>query len=118
LLLLLVQPGVHVSQHLFVPTVMVGAGLGILIVTATSAILAGVPSTDSGLATGLQNTARQLGGSIGIAVLANLAHRPLMGRKAGEIGLAEFRVPFLAMAVPASIAAASSLMLRSEVAER
>jgi hypothetical protein len=118
LLLLLVQPGVHVSQHLFVVTVLVGAGLRILIVTATSAILAGVPSIDSGLATGLQNTDRQLVGSIGIAVLANLAHRPLMGRNAGEIGLAEFRFGFLGMAVLVSVAAAPSLMLRSEVAER
>ncbi|MDP9901750.1 MFS transporter [Variovorax ginsengisoli] len=55
------------------PTLLVGTGLGLLILAATHAVTSGVPMQDAGLASGLANTARQLGGALGVAALATLA---------------------------------------------
>ncbi|RYF60431.1 MAG: MFS transporter, partial [Comamonadaceae bacterium] len=58
--------------HVLGPTLMVGAGLGMVILKATHAVTSGVPMQDAGLASGLANTARQLGGALGVATLATL----------------------------------------------
>lgn len=60
-------------RHVFGPTLLLGAGLGMVILAATHAVTAGVPVQDAGLASGLANTARQLGGAVGVAALATLA---------------------------------------------
>jgi EmrB/QacA subfamily drug resistance transporter len=48
-------------------------GLGLSIVSATIAAVQGVPPHEAGLASGLINTSRMVGGSLGIAVLTTLA---------------------------------------------
>jgi EmrB/QacA subfamily drug resistance transporter len=111
--LALIPPTEHSVTRLIIESTLVGAGLGTLIVTATSAVLAGVPSSQSGLATGLQNTARQLGGSLGIAVLATVAHGVSANGTSAELSLPGFQAAFLGMAVLAVMAAGSALMLRS-----
>ncbi|QNP58333.1 hypothetical protein [Paenacidovorax monticola] len=58
---------------MFGPTLLLGTGLGMVILAATHAVTAGVPVQDAGLASGLANTARQLGGAVGVAALATLA---------------------------------------------
>jgi EmrB/QacA subfamily drug resistance transporter len=60
--------------HVLGPTMAVGAGLGMVILAATHAVTSGIPLQDAGLASGLANTARQLGGALGVAALATLAH--------------------------------------------
>lgn len=55
------------------PVLLVGCGLGALILSATLAVTRGVPPQDAGLASGLANTARQLGGALGVACVATLA---------------------------------------------
>ena len=52
---------------------LTGAGLGISFVSVTIAALAGVPSGDAGIASGLVNTARQVGGAVGLAGVTTLA---------------------------------------------
>lgn len=59
--------------HVLGPTLLLGTGLGMVILAATHAVTAGVPPQDAGLASGLANTARQMGGALGVAVLATLA---------------------------------------------
>lgn len=55
------------------PTTVIGLGLGIAFVQLTGAAVAGVPAADAGLAGGLVNTTRQIGGALGLAVLGTLA---------------------------------------------
>jgi EmrB/QacA subfamily drug resistance transporter len=55
------------------PMLLVGCGLGMVILSATLAVTRGVPPQDAGLASGLANTARQLGGALGVAGAATLA---------------------------------------------
>ncbi|MEU6431261.1 MFS transporter [Microbispora sp. NPDC046973] len=55
------------------PSVLVGIGLSIAFIQLTELSLDGVAKHDSGLAGGLVNTTRQVGGAVGLAVLATLA---------------------------------------------
>jgi sugar phosphate permease len=55
------------------PGVITTTGVGLAFVPTTIAAMAGVERSDAGLASGLVNTSRQVGGSIGLAVLATLA---------------------------------------------
>jgi MFS transporter, DHA2 family, multidrug resistance protein len=57
------------------PRVMLGAGLGMLFMPLTRLMLAGVPRHDLAGATGLAQLIRQLGGSLGIAVITTLLTR-------------------------------------------
>ena len=55
------------------PSILIGLGIGLLFVPATTVATAGVPEERSGLASGLVNTANQFGGALGVAALATLA---------------------------------------------
>ena len=52
---------------------MVGVGIPFSFIPITIAALAGVPDRDAGLASGLMNTAQQVGGAIGVAVISTVA---------------------------------------------
>jgi EmrB/QacA subfamily drug resistance transporter len=56
------------------PSILAGAGLGLAIVPDTVAAMMGVRPEESGLASGLINTSQQIGGAIGLAVLASVAN--------------------------------------------
>jgi hypothetical protein len=49
-------------------------GLGFAFVTTTIAAVSGVREQESGLASGLINTSQQIGGALGLAVLATIAN--------------------------------------------
>jgi DHA2 family methylenomycin A resistance protein-like MFS transporter len=53
-----------------------GAGLGLLTPAVVAAAMGAVPSSRSGLASAVNNTARQAGGAIGIAAFGSLAGAP------------------------------------------
>ncbi|HZD00357.1 MAG TPA: MFS transporter [Actinomycetes bacterium] len=55
------------------PTVLGPLGLGLAFTPIAFAATAGVPADQAGLASGLVNTTRQVGGSIGLAALATVA---------------------------------------------
>lgn len=55
------------------PTIVIGIGLGGAFVAGTELAVHGVEDRDAGLASGLVNTSQQVGGAVGIAVLATLA---------------------------------------------
>ncbi|MFJ3501785.1 MFS transporter [Streptomyces sp. NPDC090135] len=93
------------------PSVLIGAGLSGAFVQLTALAVDGVPRHDVGLAGGLVNTARQVGGSIGLAVPATLAgsvttrassHQPPL-----EALTAGYRAAFM---VSAAVLAATALL--------
>lgn len=51
------------------PTLLIGIGLGVAFVRLTAMSAEGVPAADSGLAGGLVNATRQIGGAIGLSFL-------------------------------------------------
>jgi hypothetical protein len=52
---------------------LAGLGMGFALVPATIVAVQGVPAAQSGLASGLVNTARLMGGALGLAVLSTIA---------------------------------------------
>jgi MFS family permease len=60
-------------DHVVGPGSMVSLALGLLFTPLASAATSGVHYTEAGLASGVLNTARQIGGSLGLAILATVA---------------------------------------------
>jgi len=58
---------------LFPAFVLGGAGMGLSFVPVTIASLTGVQRSDAGVASGLVNTSRQIGGAVGIAAVSAIA---------------------------------------------
>jgi EmrB/QacA subfamily drug resistance transporter len=56
------------------PSLLAGWGLGLAFVPVTIASQGGITEADAGLASGLINTAQQVGGALGLAVLATVAN--------------------------------------------
>jgi EmrB/QacA subfamily drug resistance transporter len=56
------------------PSVIAAVGLGFAFVPTTIAAVSGVAERESGLASGLINTSQQIGGALGLAVLATVAN--------------------------------------------
>jgi len=97
--------------------IVYGAGIGPAFVTATVAALAGVEEHDSGLASGLSNTAFQIGAALGVAIVttvsvthsqevlaANHGANPVVALNEG------FQSAFLACVVLAGIGLALALL--------
>ena len=61
--------------HVCGPLILAGLGLGLSFVPMTIAATADLPIHQAGLGSGLINTARQLGGAVGLAVMATIAAR-------------------------------------------
>ncbi len=65
--------GSYVEDILF-PSLLAAFGLGFAFVPMTIAAVAGVEPHEAGLASGLINTSQQIGGALGLAVLAAIAN--------------------------------------------
>jgi EmrB/QacA subfamily drug resistance transporter len=103
---------------IFFGLLVVGPGIGLAFVTATVAALAGVAEHEAGLASGLSNTATQIGGALGVAIITTVAvSRSEDYRAANEganplVALNEgFQSAFLACVVLAGIGLALALLL-------
>lgn len=68
--------------HLLPAFIILACGFGISFVAITIAATAGVPGDKSGLAAGLINTSQQIGGALGLAVLAVVAHTTTLAAQA------------------------------------
>jgi EmrB/QacA subfamily drug resistance transporter len=73
LLLTQISVGGSYFGDIFFGLLVCGLGIGLAFVTATVAALAGVAEHESGLASGLSNTASQIGGALGIAIVTTVA---------------------------------------------
>ncbi len=69
-----VSVGGSFTSDVLGPSLLAAFGLGFAFVPVTIAAVSGVSQEDSGLASGLINTSQQVGGALGLAVLATLAN--------------------------------------------
>jgi len=113
-MLVLTQLPVHGSYvgDLLVGLVPMSLGMGLTFVPITLLGTSGVKEDDSGLASGLFNTAQQVGGSLGLAILSTLAASQtsrLLTSHSGTSAIAArvsgYHVAFLAAAIMLGIAA-------------
>jgi fucose permease len=84
---LLTRLPVHGSYFwdLFPAFVLGGAGMGLSFVPVTIASLTGVDRADAGVASGLINTSRQIGGAIGLAAVSAIAAASTHGASAAAL---------------------------------
>lgn len=71
------------------PSLLIGLGLGLAFVPLTALGVTGVDPRHAGVAGGLINTTRQVGGALGLAVLTSLASMAVAGNEAGPAALAQ-----------------------------
>jgi MFS family permease len=85
---LLTRLPVHGSYFwdLFPAFVLGGAGMGLSFVPVTIASLTGVERADAGVASGLINTSRQIGGAIGLAAVSAIAAASTSGYARSHAG--------------------------------
>ncbi len=67
-------PGGAYATDVLGPSIIAGAGLGFSFVPVTIAALTGTEPHEAGLASGLINTSQQIGGALGLAILATVAN--------------------------------------------
>lgn len=104
------------------PLLLVGAGLGLAFVSLTVGAGGGVPGPRAGLASGLINSAQQVGGAPGLAIAATIASAPTAEAMAGGAPAVHaltsgFGLAFLAGAVFAALGMIAVLALMPRRAE-
>jgi predicted MFS family arabinose efflux permease len=118
--LVLTQVSVHGSYFpdIFFGLLLCGLGIGLAFVTATVAALAGVAEHESGLASGLSNTALQIGTALGVAIVSTVAVSRSADYLAANTGANPlvvltqgYQSAFVACAVLAGIGLALALLL-------
>jgi EmrB/QacA subfamily drug resistance transporter len=68
-----VTPEASYASDVLGPLVVLAVGLGMAFVSTSVVVLSGVKPNESGLASALLNVGRQLGGSLGIAIMGTIA---------------------------------------------
>ena len=118
--LVLTQVSVHGTYFpdIFFGLLLCGLGIGLAFVTATVAALTGVAGHEAGLASGLSNTALQMGTALGVAIVTTVAVSRSQHYLAGHKGAnplaaltAGYQSAFLACAVLAGIGLTLALLL-------
>ena len=91
------------------PTLVIGAGLSVMVVPVVAAATTGIDHRLAGVASGLVNTARQVGGAIGLAILVTVAasdaHHSRLSAAAGVVH--GYRTTFV---ITAAVSLASALI--------
>jgi EmrB/QacA subfamily drug resistance transporter len=103
------------ASHVLGPTLLLGLGASLMVLPLTVAATAGLPHHEAGMASGLTNVARQVGGALGLAVLVTIAdtardHRISAGVPAAT--LHGFHVALLVTAALILACGAGALALR------
>ncbi len=98
--------------YIMIPGLLTAAGIAMSIVPSTIAATQGAKEGQAGLASGLVNTSRQVGGGLGLAILVTLAtqrssHLIGTGQQVPQALTDGFRLAFL---IGAGLAAAAALM--------
>ncbi len=110
--------GTYVGDVLF-PSLLAAIGLGLAFVSVTIASVAGTEPHEAGLASGLINTTQQVGGALGLAVLATISTSRTedvfaSGERNPAVALTEgFQAAFLGGAIMAVVGAVLAAVLIS-----
>ena len=109
-------------QYVMLPGLLISAGIGFSVVSSTIAATMSAGPTQAGLTSSLVNTARQVGGGLGLAVLISLATQRTAaligdGDPVAEALTAGFSLSFLAGAVLVGTAAVLTFTLLPGPAE-
>jgi EmrB/QacA subfamily drug resistance transporter len=117
-LLTQVSVGGSYFGDIFPALIVYGPGIGLAFVTATVAALAGVAESESGLASGLSNTAFQIGAALGVAIVTTVAVSSSEDYLAANHGASPpvalnegFQSAFMACVVLSGIGVALALLL-------
>ncbi len=110
------QPSGSAIQYIILPGLLMTMGIGFSIVPSTIAAVQSASPDRAGLASGMVNTARQVGGSLGLAVLISIAtlhtsHLIGSGVAAEPALTYGFRIGYLAGAGCCAVALALTLRL-------
>jgi EmrB/QacA subfamily drug resistance transporter len=107
------------AGEVLLPFILAAAGIGVAFVSVTVAGMTGVGSAEMGIASGLINTSRQIGGSLGLAILATTATSrtsSLAGHATIHAALTSgFQRAFLLAGIFAGVGALASAMLLPRV---
>ncbi|TDD20479.1 MFS transporter [Nonomuraea diastatica] len=106
-----IAPGDSYLTAILGPAILISLGGGLLNTPLTVTVTSGVDSADAGAASGLMNTAKQVGGGLGLAAVIALTGEPSGGREATAQALAAgygqaFALIAVVMAVVAVLAGA------------
>jgi EmrB/QacA subfamily drug resistance transporter len=117
------EPGSSYVVHFLPAGLLAAVGLGFSLVPATIAAVQGVPPAESGLASGVLNTSRLVGGALGLAVLSTIATSLTDSKLSDGVATAQaqtdgYQLAFAlgsALCLAGAIAAATLLGRRAEV---
>jgi len=109
--------------YVVLPGILVALGIGLSVVASTIAAVQGSRPEQAGLASGLVNTSRQIGGALGIALLISLASERTSNLIGGNVGVSDaltsgFRLAYLIGAGLCIAAAAVAFTRLPKPAER
>ncbi|GAA0935559.1 MFS transporter [Nonomuraea longicatena] len=105
------QAGSGYVTGLLGPTLLIAVGIGLTFPTLMAAATEGVPEGDEGIVGGVANTANQLGGSLGLAVLATVAGARTGGNSSAEAIASGYSLVFLVAAGLGVAVGAAGLLL-------
>jgi hypothetical protein len=103
-----ITPTSGYATGLLGPAILMCLGVGLVMPAITTTVTSGAGYSDAGLAAGLLNATRQVGGSLGLAVLATLAGTRSRTPEALTSG---YNHAFLAIAALLALVFATSFVL-------
>lgn len=96
--------------HILGPTLVVGAGWSLMVLPVTVAATGGLEARFAGLASGLTNMGRQIGGAIGLAILVTIAASATRRSHLTALAAATVHGYRTALLVCAAVSLASALL--------